>query len=153
MRKLVYLLIVIAPFFSGCKKSQAVIDNEIIQNYISTNHLNATLLGNGLYFVPISGGNGDYATTASIVTVTYKGYLTNGAVFDQKTTPTTFDLIDVIPGWGEGIPAMQKGQTGMLLIPSALGYGSTAEASQGGTYSGIPANSVLIFNVTLISFQ
>ncbi len=143
----------VIPFFMGCQKSQAVLDNETIQSYISSHHLNAQVEQNGLYFVPVSGGNGVYASSASVVSVTYKGYLTNGAVFDQKTTPTTFNLSDVIPGWQEGIQLMQKGQTAMLLIPSALAYGSTAQPSQGGTYSGIPANSVIIFNVTLVSFQ
>jgi FKBP-type peptidyl-prolyl cis-trans isomerase FkpA len=152
MRKTACLLLLIVPFFMGCQKSQAVIDNEIIQNYISANHLNATVEANGLYFVPVSGGNGVYASAASVVSVTYKGFLPNGAVFDQKTTPTTFNLSQVISGWTEGIPLMQKGQTAMLLIPSALGYGSTAQPAGNGT-AAIPANSVLIFNVTLISFQ
>ena len=136
----------------GCQKSQAVIDNDAIKAYISNNHLNAVVEANGLYFVPVSGGNGSYASSASIATVTYKGTLTNGAVFDQQSSPTTFNLSNVIQGWQEGIPLMQRGQTAMLLIPSALAYGSTAQPANG-SYAAIPANSVLIFTITLISFQ
>jgi FKBP-type peptidyl-prolyl cis-trans isomerase FkpA len=152
MRKPAYLLLFIIPLFLGCKKSQATIDNEAIQAYISANHLNATAEANGLYFVPISGGNGSYASSASLVTVTYKGTLTNGAVFDQQGAPTTFNLAEVISGWQEGIPLMQRGQTAMLLVPSSLGYGSYAQPANG-SYAAIPANSVLIFTVNLISFQ
>ena len=152
MRKLAYLLMFIAPLFLGCKKSQAVIDNDAIQAYISSNHLNASVLGNGMYFVPVTAGTGLAASSASLITVTYKGTLTNGAVFDQQTSPTTFNLANVISGWQLGIPTMKRGQTAMLLIPSALGYGSYAQAANG-SYAAIPANSVLIFTVTLISYQ
>jgi FKBP-type peptidyl-prolyl cis-trans isomerase FkpA len=152
MRKLAYLLLFIVPLFLGCKKSQAVIDSEAIQAYISANHLNATAEANGLYFVPLTNGTGAYASSASLVTVTYKGTLTNGAVFDQQASPTTFNLGNVISGWQEGIPLMQRGQTAMLLIPSALAYGTYAQPANG-TYAAIPANSVLIFTITLISFQ
>src|ERR1700722_14713242 len=116
MRKLAYLLLLIMPFFMGCEKSQAVLDKVAIQAYISANHLNATVEPNGLYFVPISGGTGVYASSAVTATVTYKGTLTNGGVFDQSTSPFSFDLANVIPGWSEGIPYMQRGQTAMLLI-------------------------------------
>ncbi|MFT5602342.1 MAG: FKBP-type peptidyl-prolyl cis-trans isomerase FkpA, partial [Flavobacteriales bacterium] len=45
--------------------------------------------------------------------------------------------------WTEGIPYFKEGGSGILLIPSHLGYGKS------GT-SGIPGNSVLIFDVKLI---
>lgn len=152
MRKSAYLLLFIVPLFLGCQKSQAVIDNEAIQAYISANHLSATAEASGLYFVPLTNGTGAYATSASLVTVTYKGTLTNGAVFDQQSSPTTFNMSNVIPGWQEGIPLMQRGQKAMLLIPSALAYGTYAQPANG-SYAAIPANSVLIFTITLISFQ
>ena len=55
---------------------------------------------------------------------------------------TTFPLSNVIQGWQEGIPLFSEGGSGVLLIPSALGYGGQAVGS-------IPANSVLIFEVSL----
>jgi FKBP-type peptidyl-prolyl cis-trans isomerase len=154
MRKTAYLLLFIIPFFMGCEKSHAVLDNEAIQAYVSAHNLNATVEANGLYFVPVSGGAGVYATSATTATVSFKGTLTNGGVFDQSSS-FSFSLADptLIPAWSEGIPLMQKGQTAMLLVPSALAYGSTAQPSAGGSYVAIPANSVLIFTITLISFQ
>jgi len=52
-------------------------------------------------------------------------------------------LSNVIQGWQEGIPLFNEGGSGILLIPSALGYGSQ-------TVNSIPSNSVLIFEVTLL---
>jgi FKBP-type peptidyl-prolyl cis-trans isomerase len=42
-----------------------------------------------------------------------------------------------------GIPKFKEGGNGTLLIPSALGYGSTGTGS-------IPGNTVLVFDVELI---
>lgn len=154
MRKITYLLLLMVPIYlvSCKKKSQAQIDSEIILNYISTHHLNAVAEPNGVYFVPGTGGNGLYATSASVASVTYKGYLTNDSVFDQKASPYTFYLQQIIPGLQEGIPLMQRGQKATFLIPSAMAYGSTSPATSNG-YATIPANSVLIFDIDLISFQ
>jgi FKBP-type peptidyl-prolyl cis-trans isomerase FkpA len=83
----------------------------------------------------------------STVTVAYKGYLTDGTVFDESdSNGITFSLRNVIQGWQEGIPLFKEGGSGMLLIPSALGYGSSSQGQ-------IPANSVLIFEITLIDVQ
>ena len=83
-------------------------------------------------------------TSSSYVTVVYKGYLTDGNVFDQsKSTGLGISLTNVIKGWQEGIPYFKVGGKGKLLIPSALGYGAQTQGN-------IPANSVLIFDITLL---
>ena len=146
------ILFAVSVYLPGCKKSQSEIDSQTIKGYISAHHLNAVHESNGVYFVPGSGGNGTYASSASLATVTYKGYLTTGAVFDQSTSPYTFNLAQVIPGLQEGIPLMQRGQSATFLIPSAMAYGTAAEQATNG-YASIPANSVLIFDISLISFQ
>ncbi len=78
------------------------------------------------------------------MTVAYKGYYTNGNVFDQsKPEGISFGLQQVIKGWTEGIPFFKEGGSGMLLIPAHLGYGSF-------DYSSIPGGSVLIFDIKVI---
>jgi FKBP-type peptidyl-prolyl cis-trans isomerase FkpA len=151
MRKIIYLF-VLPIFMLGCK-NQAEIDQQIIQSYISAHHLNAIAEPGGLYYVPIAAGTGNTAATASQVTVSYRGYLTNDSVFSLSAVPFTIDLTEAIPGWQEGLPLMQRGGKATLIIPSALGYGAQAQPSQGAGYVGIPANSVLIFDIDLISFQ
>mgnify|MGYP006246716607 FL=1 len=80
----------------------------------------------------------------SSVTVVYVGKLTDGTIFDQSNLlGATFPLANVIQGWQEGIPLFREGGSGMLLIPSSLGYGSQSVGN-------IPANSVLIFEISLI---
>ena len=147
MRKFILLLFI--PFlFIGCKKTDyAAIDAKTIQQYITDHNLTTAVAEpNGLYYVPTLVGTGAYPTINSTVTVNYKGYLTDGTLFDQSTRPVTFALSGVIAGWQEGIPLMQTGGKATLLIPSALGYGGQATG-------GIPANSVLIFEVELVSFH
>ena len=149
MRKFLFLLL-IPILFGGCKKTdQAAVDQQIIQQYIKDHNLTAIAEPNGLYYVPTTVGTGSFPTINSTVTVNYVGYYTNGVIFDQTTAasgPATFALSNVIEGWQEGIPLMQKGGSGILLIPSALGYGAQGSGS-------VPGNTVLIFNVTLVSFQ
>lgn len=98
--------------------------------------------------ITIVPGSGDATVKSSdTVTVNYTGALAkNGNVFESSLDsgqPATFPLSGVISGWTQGLPGMKVGETRRLLIPSALGYG----ASGSGT---IPANSDLVFDVTLI---
>lgn len=116
-----------------------------ILKYIADNNLNATRTDSGLYYVINEAGTGKQPTATSNVTVAYKGYLTNKNVFDQSTdSGISLDLQKVIKGWTEGIPYFKEGGSGILLIPATLGYGSVNNNS-------IPAGSVLIFDVKLIS--
>jgi FKBP-type peptidyl-prolyl cis-trans isomerase FkpA len=137
--------------FSSCKKSdpklQASTDDQTITNYIANNKLIAKATGSGLYYVISSQGTGSNPSLNSTVRVAYKGYLTNGSVFDQSSPAgISFGLSSVIKGWQEGIPLFKQGGKGKLLIPSALAYGSQS-------VGGIPANSVLIFDIELLDVQ
>ena len=132
--------------FLGCSKNKdyTQIDDEIIQQYISDNNLNATSTSSGLYYVIETTGNGVFPNIYSTVTVAYTGILVDGTVFDQSSSAgISFPLTNVIQGWQEGIPLFSEGGTGKLLIPSALGYGNRSVGN-------IPENSVLIFDVELI---
>jgi FKBP-type peptidyl-prolyl cis-trans isomerase len=54
----------------------------------------------------------------------------------------------VIKGWDEGFALLKVGSVAKLIIPSSLAYG-TSGSSQGTVP--IPANSILVFDVTLVS--
>ena len=146
--KYLFSIITLSLLFLSCNKhdpeEQAAIDEAIIQQYITDNNLSATATGTGLYYIIDNQGNGTPCNSSSTVRVAYKGYFTDGAVFDESAASgIQFGLQGVIQGWTEGIPYFKEGGNGILLIPSALGYG------ENGT-SGIPANSVLIFDINLI---
>ena len=133
-------------FLSSCdkEKKQAKKDEETIKQYISDHGLSATATGSGLYYVIETQGAGASCDSNSDVKVSYKGYFTDGSVFDESSAAgIEFNLQGVIEGWTEGIPYFKEGGSGILIIPSALGYGSK-------DHGGIPANSVLVFDVNLI---
>jgi len=149
--KRIFLFLLVSLLSLHCKKdedesqSQTEIDNEIILKYIADNELDAMHIGSGLYYVDEETGTGENPDPSSTVRVSYKGYFTDGQVFDQSSGEAgiTFGLNQVIQGWTMGIPFFKEGGRGKLLIPSGLAYGSSPR-------SGIPANSVLIFDIHLI---
>ena len=79
--------------------------------------------------------------------VLYTGRLTNGRIFDSSQLgPLDIDLDKVIRGWSEGLEKINRGGKIKLYIPPALAYGSEAT-------SGIPPNSILIFEVELLDIK
>jgi FKBP-type peptidyl-prolyl cis-trans isomerase FkpA len=151
-RPLILIALFVVCMFS-CKKSsttntaaQAAADDAAIQAYIKANNITAIKDPSGLYYSIIKPGTGAYPTSTSNVTVSYTGTLLDGTVFD--TRPSSYFALNggVIKGWSIGIPHINAGGTILLLIPSALGYGTTATGS-------IPANSVLIFTIGLQGFN
>lgn len=116
-----------------------------ITAYIEDNNLEAQKSTTGLYYVIDELGTGTQPTATDNVTVAYKGYFTDGTVFDESdANGISFGLQQVIKGWTEGITYFKEGGSGILLIPSHLGYGSS-------TVRSIPGGSVLVFDVNLIS--
>lgn len=121
------------------------LNDKQINDYIDANNLDAQKSASGLYYVIEEVGTGVQPTSTSNVTVAYKGYFTNGTVFDQSSAEgISFNLQQVIKGWTEGITYFKEGGSGILLIPSHLAYGTNGR-------SGIPGGAVLIFDINLIS--
>ena len=103
-------------------------------------------------------GTGTAAAAGNTITVHYTGWLYDetasqyrGKQFDSSVgkTPFSFKLGvgQVIAGWDQGVVGMKVGGKRTLIIPSALGYGST------GAGSAIPPNAALVFDVELLSVQ
>ena len=142
------LFILALVLFTSCSKDNDTIDfttqndNEI-QAYIATNNLDAIKSNSGLYYVIDEQGTGDKPTQTDRVKVAYKGYLTNGFVFDESTSGFDTILQLVIAGWSEGITYFNEGGRGKLLIPAHLAYGNNPP-------TGIPVGAVLIFDIELI---
>jgi len=110
-----------------------------------------TVTESGLQYKVIEEGEGNRPTDSSMVTVHYEGKLLDGTTFDssyERGEPIEFEVGQVIPGWTEAIQLMRPGAKWQVYIPSDLGYGER------GTPNGeIPPNSVLIFDVELLSVQ
>ena len=77
----------------------------------------------------------------------YSGKLIDGTEFDSsysRGTPATFGVSGVIKGWQEALVLMKPGAKWELYVPPELAYGANPRP-------GIPANSLLIFDVELLS--
>lgn len=145
-----YLTIAIALIlFSSCAsddppKDYTAENDQEIQAFIDDNNLTAQKSSSGLYYIIDNPGTGENPVATDRVKVVYKGYYTNGTVFDESTDEgVSFNLQQVIAGWTEGITYFKEGGSGKLLIPSHLAYGSNDSR-------GIPGGSVLIFDIELI---
>ncbi len=111
-----------------------------------------TTMENGLIIEILAEGEEPTAEQYSIVTVNYTGSLENGTVFDSSLNPGrepfrfTLGVGQVIVGWDQGVLGMKTGEKRRLTIPPELGYGNQDMGV-------IPPNSVLIFEVDLLSVE
>lgn len=106
-------------------------------------------LESGLLYKVINKGDGNSPGPKDSVTVNYRGMTVDGQEFDSSYTrgkPSTFKTNRVIKGWTEALQLMKPGSKWELYIPSDLAYGSRGTRK-------IPANSALIFEIELISFE
>lgn len=111
--------------------------------------------GQGAMFAELLPGEGAELTANKKAAVYYKGWLTDGKLFDMSRTgvdgklePFIFTLgaRQVIPGWEQALAGMKVGGVRFLIIPPAVGYGAQGQAS-------IPPNSVLVFQVQLLAVE
>lgn len=100
----------------------------------------------GLQYKVIRKTNAEKPTVQDTVIVDYEGRFIDGKVFDssyKRNKSTEFPLLNVIPGWTEGICLMPIGSKYEFTIPYGLAYGDK------GAGNVILPYSVLIFDVEL----
>jgi len=111
------------------------------------------LVESGVKYRDVKEGTGEPCPDGSKVKVNYKGWLTDGTVFDsnkdKSDKPVEFDLAGgpgpvLIRGWTVGIPGMKPGGIRKLVVYPEKGYGNQQKGK-------IPPNSVLIFEIELVS--
>ena len=106
-------------------------------------------LPSGLQMIIVSEGKGKTPSLKDTVKAHYKGTLVTGETFDSsydRGQPAEFPLAGVIKGWQEGLQHLKVGGKAKLFVPPELGYGPSARP-------GIPANSVLVFDVELLDVK
>lgn len=111
--------------------------------------------GQSALFADVVKGDGSALADGHKAAVYYRGWLTNGTLFDEskpgadgKLQPFVFQLgaHQVIPGWEQALAGMKVGGVRLVIVPPTVGYGAQASGS-------IPANSVLIFQVQLAATE
>ncbi len=99
----------------------------------------------GLQYKVLKPGEGPSPTATDTALVKYRGTTRDGNVFDENEQ-TPMPVGGVVPGFSEALQLMQRGGEYRIWIPSELGYGEQSPGPE------LPANSILIFDVTLLDF-
>lgn len=106
-------------------------------------------------FGEVLAGTGAELTANKKAAVYYRGWLTNGQLFDEskpdskgQLQPFVFTLgaHQVIPGWEQALEGMKVGAVRLVIVPPSVGYGATGQGS-------IPPNAVLIFQIQLAAVE
>lgn len=139
-------------------QDQKAIDDKLLQDYFTKNNIHPTKTASGLYYVINKKGTGENAKAGQTVTMYYIGKFMDGKKFDgnvddnfnliQGREPFSFPLGAgrVIKGWDEGVQLLNQGCRATLYLPSSIAYGPN-------NVGPIPPNSVLIFDVEVVSMK
>ena len=146
------LLCLILPVAVACASGGSTAPNIATATFAPALNIDLssmTKTASGLYYRDSIVGTGAAAVSLDSIRVHYIGWLVNGQQFDnsfQNGGPIAFRLGRgrVIAGWDEGIVNMRAGGWRKLVIPPSLGYGGSSQGP-------IPGNSILVFNVQLVS--
>tara|TARA_R110000765_G_scaffold243378_1_gene345790 strand:- start:66 stop:641 length:576 start_codon:yes stop_codon:yes gene_type:complete len=131
--------------YSGTKS--AVIDGATNEQFLAANGDEDGVIttASGLQYKVIKPGEGPSPTATDTALVKYEGKLRDGTVFDANEQ-APMPVGGVVPGFSEALQLMQKGGEYRIWIPSELAYGESSPSDT------LPANSLLIFDVTLLDF-
>lgn len=99
----------------------------------------------GLQYKILKDGRGASPKADDVALVGYRGTLVDGTVFDENEQ-AAMPIDSVVPGFSEALQLMKSGGEYQIFIPPQLAYGTNSP-------EGIPADSVLIFNVKLLDFK
>lgn len=122
-----------------------------IQAYIATHDIIMKRDDSGLYYhIKETGDTSSFMALTSVPTLTYSRSNLKDTLLDASFAATDFDgrqLKDHIAGWQIGLRKIGRGGTISMIIPSRLGFGTNAVGSI------IPANTILVCEVTLVDFK
>jgi FKBP-type peptidyl-prolyl cis-trans isomerase FkpA len=101
----------------------------------------------GGWIKTVAAGSGSSPNADNVVTVNYRGTLTDGTEFDssyKRSKPATFSLRNVVPCWTNGVPMMKVGEKAKLVCPASAAYGAA------GSPPSIPGGATLVFEIELL---
>ena len=145
-----------AVVWQAVQDSKASSKSSTAQGQTATAQLKGTMLKgftpvakiSTLQVLTLQDGTGSAVKDTDSVTVDYTGAIAStGIIFESSLdSGQPFSLSSpwsVIDGWKQSLPGMKSGGKYRILIPSALGYGAA------GSGTAIPANSDLVFDITI----
>jgi len=138
--------------------AQMIIDDKLIQNYLSKNKITAVKSTEGTYVQIIKQGNAVKVDTTTVVKTNYTGKTFDAVTFDSNTDssfghiePFSVNMTNdrslgagVIKGWMDGLLMLTEGAVAKFYIPSSLAYGTRGAGDR------IAANTILIFDIEVV---
>ncbi len=167
VKKFIFLGCLAVFVVVGCKKNDTgcnlsdssvvapISEQEALHDSLTAHAIDATLAPAGFYYVINKPGDGPSVTgPCSAIAVYYRGGFLNGVAFDSTSAgnPAVFQLGRLVAGWIKGLPLIKKNGEITLYLPPALGYGYKDVKDNSGQVV-IPANSNLVFEITLVDVQ
>ncbi len=134
---------------SNSNSAASILDPATFKQYDANKNDKAAL------FKDLLVGEGAELISGKKAAVLYKVWLTDGTLVDAsrpnesgqlQAFAFTVGAREVIQAWDTSLTGMKVGGVRFLVVPPAVGYGTTAKEN-------IPANSVLIFQVQLMAVQ
>jgi len=124
------------------------IEETTFASALGVNLAASTRTPNGAYYRDIVVGTGPAVVVGQNVSVYYTAWLANGTVIQSNLADAPFKFVygisSVIDGWDEGLIGARVGGKRQLIVPPSLAYGEF-------DYGPIPGNSVLVFNIEIVS--
>jgi len=142
--------------------SKEITEDKALQNYFSQKYITPIKTTSGMYYSIEKAGSGALAIPGDTIIMNYRGTFLDGSVFDSNldsaflhVQPLTFVLGSgrVIKGWEEGITYLKSGSKAFFYLSSSLAYGAQSRAGSAANPKGIPANSILVFDVELVAIK
>ncbi|MEM9685728.1 MAG: hypothetical protein AAF934_02275 [Bacteroidota bacterium] len=163
---------IILDTIAGENAAKTPLIDQVSSRVITVEDEDGNAVEHTLYFLIAREGAGENPTVADSVLVRYRGNLLDGSQFDSSNVPVWFDLAQIqspiggalgvsARGFAEFAPELKAGMysgddngfpifenygIGMVIMPSGLGYFSTARI-------GIPTYSPLIFKLEILSIN
>lgn len=137
------------------KNSAPANEEQMVTDYITSNAITGAveLENSGMYYIITSAGSTERANQCSVLRVKYTGRFADGRIFDQTVgdNVATFELGGLIEGWRRALPLVGEGGKIRLFIPPTLGYGSVDRVNPQTGVIMIPKNSLLVFDIELLT--
>ncbi|MEX2565745.1 MAG: FKBP-type peptidyl-prolyl cis-trans isomerase [Cyclobacteriaceae bacterium] len=154
------------------REGNLAIDREKIDDYLETAEFDSLYRihdPSGLVVIVKEEGIGSRPQSGNVVYTNYTGYLLDGTVFDTNLEDVAIEhdvfnedrnydifsfFVDLpasqggaIDGFSRGFKRLRSGAKASIIIPSPFGYQDNEEVP------GVPANSVLVFDVEFLGLD
>lgn len=133
-------------------------ERNALESFLKEKNIVAEKQPQGYYLIIQNPGGKNLIKQGEVVAVNFTGRFLNGAIFDSNLKsgkPYVFKVGagEVIRGWDLALQNLHEGDKAMLIVPSALGYGSDGLKRAGSLVYIVPPFSTLIFDIEVVKAE